>query len=269
MGRTLPLLKLSEPERREFEGLAGRRKTAQALAQRARIVLLAAAGHTSKDVAAQLSVDPATVGKWRRRQVASPVPRRADGWPARRAALGRTTHRRRRPGRSGADADSREPVRGCHALEFARHGQGQRRVDLERSAHLARLRAAAAPGRDLQALHRPTLRREGPGYRRPLHGPSRQCRRSVRRREEPDPGARAPPGSIRSSASSPCSPSVRSAAAFIAAWPIWRPPSQRSSTLTMHSPHPSDGRSPPAISSLPSSGSVCEPLRKKHNLLNF
>lgn len=33
-------------------------------------MLLAAAGHASKDVAAQLSVDPATVGKWRRRFLA-------------------------------------------------------------------------------------------------------------------------------------------------------------------------------------------------------
>lgn len=70
MGRTLRALDLSEPERRELEGLAARRKTAQALAQRARIVLLAAAGHANKEIAAQLSIDPNTVGKWRRRFLA-------------------------------------------------------------------------------------------------------------------------------------------------------------------------------------------------------
>ena len=70
MSRPLEPLILSEAERAELEALAARRKTAQALAVRARIVLLAGDGVANKDAAAKLGIDPATVGKWRRRFMA-------------------------------------------------------------------------------------------------------------------------------------------------------------------------------------------------------
>jgi DNA-binding NarL/FixJ family response regulator len=61
-GRQLAPLILSDEERTELESLASRRKTAQALALRARIVLACAEGAQNKDVAAKLSLDSATVG---------------------------------------------------------------------------------------------------------------------------------------------------------------------------------------------------------------
>jgi transposase len=67
MGRQLAPLVLSDEEQSELKALAGRRKTAQALALRARIVLACAEGHQNKGVAAKLDVDEGTVGKWRRR----------------------------------------------------------------------------------------------------------------------------------------------------------------------------------------------------------
>jgi len=67
MGRTAVAIALTEGERRELEGLASRRKTAQGLAQRARIVLLAAEGAENKDISLRVNVAPNTVGKWRRR----------------------------------------------------------------------------------------------------------------------------------------------------------------------------------------------------------
>ena len=67
MGRKLEALVLSEGQRAELEALAARRKTAQALALRARIVLLASEGVSNKEMAAQLDIDPVTAGKWRKR----------------------------------------------------------------------------------------------------------------------------------------------------------------------------------------------------------
>ncbi|GGC94769.1 IS630 family transposase [Chelatococcus reniformis] len=71
MGRSLELLVLSEEHRAELTGLAARRKTAQALALRAKVVLLASEGPHNKDVAARLGIDPARAGKWRKRFLAS------------------------------------------------------------------------------------------------------------------------------------------------------------------------------------------------------
>lgn len=69
--RQLAPLTLSDDERAELKS----RKTAQALALRARIVLTCAKGGQNKEVAAKLGLDRATVGKWRRRF----VERRVDG----------------------------------------------------------------------------------------------------------------------------------------------------------------------------------------------
>jgi transposase len=67
MGRRLAELKLDEAERSELKALAARRKTEQALALRARIVLACAQGFENRQVAAQLTVSQDTVGKWRQR----------------------------------------------------------------------------------------------------------------------------------------------------------------------------------------------------------
>jgi transposase len=67
----LAIVALTAAERAELGDLANRRKTAQALAVRARIVLGCASGMPNKDVAAQLGVDPVTVSKWRRRFLAA------------------------------------------------------------------------------------------------------------------------------------------------------------------------------------------------------
>jgi transposase len=70
MGRKMAELVLSEAERVELKLLSSRRKTAQALAVRARIVLECARGLENQEVAACLRVAKGTVGKWRRRFVA-------------------------------------------------------------------------------------------------------------------------------------------------------------------------------------------------------
>lgn len=65
--RAAPAVVLNKVERSELTALAGRRKTAQGMAMRARIVLACAEDLQSKQVAAKLGVTEATVGKWRGR----------------------------------------------------------------------------------------------------------------------------------------------------------------------------------------------------------
>ena len=68
-GRPKSQLVLSDTEREQLEALTLRRKTAQALALRARIVLSCADGEDNKVVAARQRVTPQTVCKWRARFV--------------------------------------------------------------------------------------------------------------------------------------------------------------------------------------------------------
>ena len=58
---------LTDAERQELEGLANRRKTAQGLARRARIILAASEGLQNKEIVERLGVDANTVSRWRRR----------------------------------------------------------------------------------------------------------------------------------------------------------------------------------------------------------
>ena len=74
-GRPIPELMVSGAERETLENWARRPKSAQALALRARMILRCAEGLTNTQVAGQLQVRIATVGKWRQRF----VDRRLDG----------------------------------------------------------------------------------------------------------------------------------------------------------------------------------------------
>src|SRR5262245_55587789 len=60
-------IELTDEERTVLEGYARRRKTAQALAMRARVVLRCVEGGHDGVVADELGVSRGTVGRWRRR----------------------------------------------------------------------------------------------------------------------------------------------------------------------------------------------------------
>src|SRR5260370_16328114 len=68
-GRAKPLLVLTGDERETLERWARRPTTAQAVAQRARIVLRCATGDANQGVARDLGVSRLTVGRWRQRVV--------------------------------------------------------------------------------------------------------------------------------------------------------------------------------------------------------
>jgi len=70
-GRPKAQLVLNESEREQLQAWARRRKTAQALALRSRIILACSAGAENKAVALKLAVAPQTVCKWRGRFVQS------------------------------------------------------------------------------------------------------------------------------------------------------------------------------------------------------
>jgi transposase len=74
-GRHKPDLVLDDAERTQLTRWARRAKTAQFLAQRAKIVLACAQGGTNKQVAADLGVSQTTVNRWRARFIA----KRLDG----------------------------------------------------------------------------------------------------------------------------------------------------------------------------------------------
>jgi len=69
--RSLPALVLTTEERDTLQGWARRRKIAQALALRSRIVLRSSAGLTATAIASELSVCIQTVSKWWCRHPAS------------------------------------------------------------------------------------------------------------------------------------------------------------------------------------------------------
>ena len=69
MGRPVPALVIDEQQRSQLGAWARRATSSQALALRARIVLRCADGGANGEVADELGVNRATVGKWRQRFV--------------------------------------------------------------------------------------------------------------------------------------------------------------------------------------------------------
>jgi putative transposase len=67
MGRPKAALVLRPEQREQLEGMASSRSLPAGLVSRARIILLSACGKTNLQIARQMGLTNATVGKWRRR----------------------------------------------------------------------------------------------------------------------------------------------------------------------------------------------------------
>src|SRR6266540_2026874 len=167
-GRPKAPLVLTDEERQTLQRWTRRAKTAQALALRAKIVLACADGATNQQVAEQLGIWPQTVGKWRGRFVAKRLAGLSD---------------EDRPGRPRTIADEQveqvltktleepPPHQDTHwsTRSMARAtGMSQTAV----SRDLAGVRPQAAPARDLEAVDRPAVHRQGPRRRRAVPGPA-------------------------------------------------------------------------------------------------
>jgi transposase len=66
-GRPIPSLLLSNDEREALQAWTRQPKCPQALALRARLILLCSGGHSNTEAAAELHITVQTVGKWRHR----------------------------------------------------------------------------------------------------------------------------------------------------------------------------------------------------------
>jgi len=84
-GRPIPTLILNQEERETLERWARRPRTAQALAQRARIILGCSSGKTNSHVAERMHITKQCVGKWRSRFLA----KRLDGLSIKRVLVRR------------------------------------------------------------------------------------------------------------------------------------------------------------------------------------
>ena len=176
MGKTAVAIELSESERRELGGLASRRKTAQGLAQRARIILLAAEGLENKDISLRVEAAPNTVGKWRRRFAKCRIdglydeprpgaPRQIGDDEVARRSFARRSRRRRETRRTGACARWRKPQEGA----------------LDDSAAMEGGPPPASSHRDIQALPCSFVRREGARHCRAVPVAARARVGSMRR----------------------------------------------------------------------------------------
>jgi len=191
IGRPTPPVVLTAEERLTLEQWARRPTTAQGLAQRRRLVLAFASSKTNGEIAAAAGGHATTRGP-----LAASLRAQAAARSVGRAATRRAAQDYGCRGRVRDRAHAGAHAAGRHALEYPRDGEAQWPESDGSEPDLASLRAAAAPQRDVQALHRPAVYRQSARHRRAVSRPAGQSPGAVRRRKIPDPGARSDATSV-------------------------------------------------------------------------
>ena len=175
MGRPKAALVLSPEQREQLESLANSRSLPAGLVSRAKIILLSASGKTNQQIARQLGLTNATVGKWRRRFLEQDV-----------AGL----HDELRPGRPRPISDERvaqlvrktletKPKDGTH-WSIRQIADRDAAVEIDGAPHLAGLWIGAASAETFQALDRSIFCRESTGYCRAVFESAGKCSGFVR-----------------------------------------------------------------------------------------
>jgi putative transposase len=175
MGRPKAALVLSLEQREQLGALSSSRSLPAGLVSRAKIILLSATGKTNQQIARQLGLTNATVGKWWRRFLEQDV-----------SGL----HDELRPGRPRPISDERvaqlvrktldtKPKDGTH-WSIRQMARQTRLSKVYGASHLAGVRFGTAPAAALQALERSIFCRESTGYCRVVLESAGKCGGLVR-----------------------------------------------------------------------------------------
>ena len=181
--RPAPALGLREGDREELARLTRSSSVRAGLAQRARIVLLAADGVSNTAIAEPVGVSRPTVIGWRDRYAAQGLAG-LDDEP--RSGRPRTIDHRRVVTATLTPPPKKYGVTHWSTRLLARHLGISRR---DGGQGVARVPGPAVAGRDVPVLHRPGAGRQGHRRGRAVPGPAGERGRAVRGREVPDPGA--------------------------------------------------------------------------------
>src|SRR5271165_3828697 len=167
-GRRLPKLELSDEQRTALQGWTRRRKTAQALSMRARIVMRASEGLTATAIARETQACIQTVSKWWRRFDEQGLDGLLDEpRPGQPRKLSDAQIEQVISAHAGEQAD------GVYPLVNAYDGRSHGHEPNCHQPHLARLFACSPSRRDIQVIQRPVVHRQGARHRGSVHEPAR------------------------------------------------------------------------------------------------
>ena len=161
-------LVLADDERQVLEGWARRRKTAQALALRSRIILACADGAGVSAVAAELGISRTTAGKWRSRFLEARLQGLSD---EPRPGRPRTVTDEHVEKVIAATLEQEPPDGDTHwSTRSMSRSAGMSQSAVSRIWRAFGLKAAHHP--DLEAVCGPAVHRQGARCRRPVHVPA-------------------------------------------------------------------------------------------------